>query len=221
MRYRMLQLSLFNLADPALAEDNGQMEQKSLYRFMSLLLLTGLLSIGTALVGLPSAIAIPTSAIVTGGHFTGGQFDRLAQQPAPARTKVARIPTPELPPALRAGELFRAISSGGLLGRTYQTTLMRDGRLIQVRVNFNGTTSAPQVRQVSPTAVQQFQKVLEQTQLNQFHRFDFPAARGSADVITVTLSTHAGTVRYADSIQKQLPQKLQTLIQAWNQMVRS
>jgi hypothetical protein len=129
-----------------------------------------------------------------------------------------RIPTNELPPALRSGTLFRTISSGGIAGRTYQTTLLEDGRLIRIEMTGSVIPSAPQVRQLSGWQVREFQRLLAQQQLGRFDLFDYPATPGSADFITVTMSSPAGTVRYADSIQHQLPVALQTVIQVWNQM---
>lgn len=131
---------------------------------------------------------------------TGGNDDRTPE--------ANRIPTRELPPALRSGTLFRTISSGGFAGRTYQTLLLEDGRLIRVEMTASSIPSTPQVRQLSRSQVREFQQLLTQQPLGKFDRFDYPATPGSADFITVTLSSPAGTVRYADSVQHQLPASL-------------
>jgi hypothetical protein len=115
--------------------------------------------------------------------------------------------------------VFRAIASGGFTGQTQQTVLLRDGRLIRSRINPNGTTSPLQTTQISSQQMRQFQQAIEG--IGEYDRLSYPAAPGSADFITVTLSTHAGTVQYSDSIQSQLPQPLQTMISAWKNLDRA
>lgn len=130
-----------------------------------------------------------------------------------------QLPVTELPPKLKHDEIFRVIASGGFTGQTRQSTLLKDGRVLQVRLNPDGTTTKPVVHRVSAAQVAQFQRLL-QRHLPQFDRYNYPATPGSADFITVTLSSPVGTVRYADTIQNQLPQKLQTIIATWNKMER-
>lgn len=130
----------------------------------------------------------------------------------------ARMSASELPPALRSGSVFRVISTGGFMGKTYQTTLLNDGRLIRTQINLDGTLSEPQVRRVSWWQVREFQRLLQQEKLERFDRLNYPARSGSADFLTITMSSRSGTVRYADSVVDQLPDSLQTIIEAWNKM---
>lgn len=125
----------------------------------------------------------------------------------------------ELPPKLKRDEVFRVIASGGFTGQTRQTTLLKDGRVLQVRLNPDGSTTQPEVHRVSSTQVAQFQDLV-QRHLPKFDRYNYPAASGSADFITVTLSSPSGTVRYADTVQNQLPADLQTIVQTWHRMER-
>jgi hypothetical protein len=143
--------------------------------------------------------------------------------PAPIRKSdsslpVARLPVGELPQRLEKGVVFRAIASGGFTGRTSQTTLLNDGRMTRVWLRSDGTASAPEVHQVSLDKVRQFQQSLQAHSFGRFHRQNYSATPGSADFITVTLSSRQGTVRYADSIQAQLPEDLRSIITAWNGM---
>lgn len=126
-----------------------------------------------------------------------------------------QIPTSELPPSLRSNVIFRTIASGGFAGQTYETLLFKDGRMIRSRVNLNGTKSEIAASHLSLKQVQQFEKLV-QTQLKPFDRLNYPARSGSADFITVTATSHAATVQYANSVQSQLPSPLKTILQAWN-----
>ncbi|HEY9616180.1 MAG TPA: hypothetical protein V6C64_05040 [Microcoleaceae cyanobacterium] len=141
--------------------------------------------------------------------------------PESGQIQADRIPNDQLPPSLQKGVVLRAIASGGFIGRTVQTTLMSDGRLIQETLSPTGSSSNAQVRQLSRQQVRQFQQMIEQYRMKRYDQQNFAATPGSADYITVTLSGRFGTVRYADSIQTQLPPSLQQMIAAWNQLSRT
>lgn len=141
--------------------------------------------------------------------------------PPSGQVQSSRIPNNEMPPRLQKGIVWRSIASGGFIGRTVQTTLMSDGRLIQETISPTGSSSNPQVRQLSRQQVHQFQQMVDQYRIKRFDRQNFAATPGSADFITVTLSGRFGTVRYADSMQNQLPPSLQQVIASWNQLSRT
>lgn len=141
--------------------------------------------------------------------------------PEPGQVQSSRIPNNELPPTLQKGVVLRSIASGGFIGRTVQTTLMSDGQLIQETLSPTGSSSNAQVRQLSRQQVRQFQQMIEQYRMKRYDHQNFAATPGSADYITVTLSGRFGTVRYADSIQDQLPPSLQQVIERWNQLTRT
>lgn len=123
----------------------------------------------------------------------------------------------ELPSPLGQGVVFRAIAGGGFTGRTTETLLMNDGRVI--RRFTNPMIKAPeQMRQISRQELRQFQQLLEQRNFGQFNRLLYPAPSGSADYITVTLTSQSGTTSYADMGQDRLPEPLQQVIEAWNQI---
>lgn len=133
--------------------------------------------------------------------------------------KPVPIPTSELPPRLQENVIFRAIASGGFAGQTYETNLFEDGRVIRVLVNPDGTTSQPQTKQISKQQVEQFKKLVKQ-EFEQFNNLSYPAPSGAADYITITLTSRdEDTTRYTDINQERLPSSLQTVIQAWNQIV--
>jgi hypothetical protein len=113
--------------------------------------------------------------------------------------------------------VFRAISSGGITGNSYETVLTNNGQVIR-RLN-NPMIKAPaQMHQISRQELRQFQELLERQKFSLFNQLAYPAPSGAADYITVTLSSQSGTTRYADMVQNQLPAPLQSVIQAWNQI---
>lgn len=126
------------------------------------------------------------------------------------------IPTSELPPPLEKNVIFRAIASGGITGRTFQTTLLNNGRVLRAAVNADGTTSTPQTSKISLQQVRKFQQLLEEQPLSQFNQLHYPAPNGAADYITVTLTSRYGTTRYADIAS--VPEPLQEVIQSWSQI---
>jgi hypothetical protein len=148
------------------------------------------------------------------------RLNEAASQIGDAGTiKPVSIPKNELPPPLKEGAIFRAITSGGITGRTYETNLFKDGRVIRVAVNPNGTTSQPQTDRISQQQVQKFQQVLQQQQFARFNGLSYPPPSGAADYITVTFTSRAGTIRYNDINQDRLPRYLQAIIQAWDQLL--
>ncbi|WP_427162180.1 hypothetical protein ACQFX9_11805 [Aliinostoc sp. HNIBRCY26] len=127
------------------------------------------------------------------------------------------IPANELPPPLDRNTVFREISTGGFAGRTYETVLLNDGRLIRVRIG-DANDSERSVRRVTVAQVRQFQRVLNREQ-NVFRNVSYPAPGGAADFITYKLTSRKGTVQYNDISRSNLPNNVQTVVQAWSQLV--
>jgi len=139
----------------------------------------------------------------------------------PVSLQPTQIPSAEMPPRLQKDVVFRAIATGGLTGRTYQTTLYRNGNLVRQEMRLDNQPISAQVRQISLQEVRQFMTLLRQNQLHRLHRANYLPTPGSADFITTTLSCQVCTIRYADSIQGELPENLQSVIQAWNNLTRT
>jgi hypothetical protein len=134
--------------------------------------------------------------------------------------KPQSIPTSELPPLLESGVVFRQISSGGFVGRTYETVLLDDGRLIRTRMG-DANDSERSVRRISLQKLRQFQQLLEDKGASEFQNLTYPAPSGAADYIIYTLTSSDGTVQYNDISQNRLPKNLQVVVAAWNQLVRN
>ncbi|MEH2178973.1 hypothetical protein [Nostoc sp.] len=149
-----------------------------------------------------------------------GSALRLNQKANETTLGPVQIPASELPPPLDRDIVFRQISSGGFAGRTYETVLLKDGRLIRVRIG-DANDSERSVRRVSVQQVQQFVRSLKRSQFSKFRNLSYPAPSGAADYITHTLTSQEGTVQYNDISQNNLPKNLQTAVKAWNQIVAS
>lgn len=124
----------------------------------------------------------------------------------------------ELPPALGRNVIFRALASGGIAGRSFETTLMQDGRVIQTQITGSGMGERKVIRRLSQLQLREFQRLLEESNFERYNLLDYLPTSGSADYITVTLTSATATIRYADIIQEQLPKDLQQVIQAWNKI---
>jgi hypothetical protein len=147
---------------------------------------------------------------------SNGRFLRLAA--SSGTTGSVPIPASELPPPLDRDMVFREISSGGFAGRTYQTVLLNDGRLIRVRIG-DANDSERSVRRISPQQVRQFQRFLERSKFGEYRNLSYPAPGGAADFITYTFTSREGTVQYNDISLNNLPQDLREVINTWNQLV--
>ncbi|NJL10966.1 MAG: hypothetical protein HC908_14500, partial [Calothrix sp. SM1_7_51] len=130
------------------------------------------------------------------------------------------IPKNELPPALTGNIVFRQISSGGFIGRTYETVLFKDGRLMQYRLG-DANDSERRVWQISMQQYNNFINLLMNSGFPQFRGLSFPAPNGAADYITYSLTTGDMTIQYNDISQENLPQNLRAVVNAWNQISKS
>ncbi|OUL33246.1 hypothetical protein [Nostoc sp. 106C] len=146
-------------------------------------------------------------------------WNRLRNSPISDSNTGGAVPIPanEMPSPLDRDVVFRQISSGGFTGRTYETVLLNDGRLIKVRIG-DANDSERSVRRISPQQVRQFQKLVERSRFGEFKNLSYPAPQGSADYITYTLTSKEGTVRYNDISQNKLPNNLLQVVKAWNQI---
>ncbi|MCW5314230.1 hypothetical protein GTQ43_10575 [Nostoc sp. KVJ3] len=149
-----------------------------------------------------------------------GSIVKLNQKASEGTLAPVKIPASELPPPLDRDVVFRQISSGGFAGRTYETVLLKDGRLIRVRIG-DANDSERSVRRISVQQVQQFQRFLERSKFNKFLNLSYPAPSGAADYITYTLTSQEGTVQYNDISKNNLPKSLHIVVKAWNRLAAS
>ncbi|WP_374939403.1 hypothetical protein [Tolypothrix sp. FACHB-123] len=149
--------------------------------------------------------------------WTNLRSNSVADSSTGGTSNAVPIPINELPLPLDQDVVFRQISSGGFAGRTYETVLLKDGTLIRVRVG-DANDSSRSVRRISPLQVRQFEEIIARSRFAEFKNLSYPAPPGAADYITYTLTSTQGTVRYNDVSQKNLPQNLLQVVNAWNQI---
>ncbi len=137
-----------------------------------------------------------------------------------SQIKPVLIPKNQLPPPLDRTVIFREISSGGITGATYHTTLLNDGTLIRIRIG-DANDSERSVRRISGEQLKQFKKLLQKYNLLKFNNLSYPAPRGAADYITYTITSREGTFQYNDISRNGLPNKLHNVVLAWNQLKTS
>jgi hypothetical protein len=130
------------------------------------------------------------------------------------------IPSNELPPTIGRDIVFRQISSGGITGRTLETILMKDGRLMQYRLG-DSNDSERSVRWISQDKVRAFVKLLDREGFNESENLRYPAPGGAADYLVYTITSGDTTVQYNDISAEKLPKKLRVIVQAWNQISNS
>ncbi|MBD0386791.1 MAG: hypothetical protein ICV54_09745 [Nostoc sp. C3-bin3] len=164
-------------------------------------------------------VGIGDQTLVYHTNQTGSAL-RLNEKASSSPLAPVQIPVSELPPPLPGYVVFREISSGGFIGRTYETVLLKDGQLIRVRIG-DANDSERSVRRVPVQQVQQFVRSLKRSQFSKFKNLSYPAPSGSADFITYTLTSKEGTVQYNDISNNNLPKNLQAAVKAWNQLVAS
>lgn len=128
-----------------------------------------------------------------------------------------RMSASELPPPLGEGVVFRAIASGGIAGNTIETVLMNDGQVLR---RFANSRLRPpvQTHQISRQELRQFLQLLDKERFSQFNQMSYPAPRGSADYMSVTLSSQSCTTRFTDASIERLPDNMRSVIQAWSQI---
>jgi hypothetical protein len=147
----------------------------------------------------------------------GSQFELQGPNGNNQTIKPVQIPANELPPPLDRNVVFREISSGGITGRTFETVLLNDGRLIRSIVG-DANDSGRSVRRLSRQQVRQFQQLLERQRFTQLANLSYESKTACCDISTHTLTSRDGTVRYNITSIDGLPANLHAVVEAWNQL---
>jgi hypothetical protein len=190
---------------PTLFNLNTKINHKQITAFV---MLTVMLTVSSGITFINSAVAVPNSINTQHKNLKNTKIQPVS------------IPAEQLPPPLSKGVVFIEISSGGITGRTYQTTLLNDGRLMRVRIG-DTNDSERSVRRVSRQQLQQFEKLLNRNKIAKFKNLNYPAPGGAADYIVYILTSQQGTFEYNDISKSSLPNKLQSVVSGWNQLKNS
>lgn len=115
--------------------------------------------------------------------------------------------------------VFQSVTSGGVAGLVYQTTLLKNGQVLRTNLGGNAATTPKVIRQLSPQQVEAFTQTLQQQEFGDFLGFSYLPTTG-ADYYTIALILPGSKqgMQYADGTEAQTPIKLQRVIQAWNRI---
>ena len=115
--------------------------------------------------------------------------------------------------------VFRTTVSGGLAGETTETVLTTAGMLYRKSTIMHHAASEPTlIKRLSQPELQRFQQLLQQQKFPNLNGMSYLTSAALADYPTTIVQAMGSTVAYIDLEQEQLPQSLQTVIQAWNQL---
>jgi hypothetical protein len=130
------------------------------------------------------------------------------------------MPSDAQPPTPAEDIVFQMSVSGGLRGDTTETVLTSEGVLYRRSTGMSASaTSEPTViKRLSKPQLQQFQQLLQQQKFLNLNGMRYLTSAALADYPTTVLQAMGSTVAYIDLEQNQLPQPLQTVIEAWNQL---
>jgi hypothetical protein len=131
-------------------------------------------------------------------------------------------PDPSIVPSNSGEIIFQSVKSGGIAGKAYKTLLRKDGQVLQIELGQQPQKVPTLIRQLTPKQMQEFTKLLQQNEFEDFLGFNYSPTSG-ADYYTIALmSPWAGRgTQYADMVQDETPAKLQQIIQAWNRISSS
>jgi len=149
----------------------------------------------------------------------GSQFEMQSQNGNNQILKPVPIPGNELPSPWGRNVVFREIYyTGGVIGRTFETVLFTNGRLISTLVG-DAPDSGRSVGHLSRQQVRQFQQLLERQGFAQFKNLNYQSKTAHYNMSIRALTSRDGTVRYT-SING-LPANLRAVVEAWNQLLGS
>ena len=125
------------------------------------------------------------------------------------------IPDESQIPAPTEEIVFRITVSGGLAGETTETVLTTAGMLYRKSTVMHHAAPEPTlIKRLSQPELQRFQQLLQQQKFPNLNGMSYLTSAALADYPTTVVQAMGSTVAYIDLEQEQLPQSLQTVIQA-------
>jgi hypothetical protein len=119
-----------------------------------------------------------------------------------------------------ADVVFRTIESGSLAGVVSERFLTADGVIYKRTGQFGSVDTADAVveKRLSQQQVQQFQQLLTNQKFRNLDGLRYLTSAAFADYPTITIQAMGSNVEYIDLEVDNMPQALQTVIQAWQQL---
>ncbi|PZD72445.1 hypothetical protein C1752_03711 [Acaryochloris thomasi RCC1774] len=129
------------------------------------------------------------------------------------------IDTVQKPERFPKKVVFSAITHDGSLETQRETLLLKDGSILQRKDSQIPLTENQRIGEISPEAVKMFAALLKQQQFHQFDGLCYLGTDQPADASKTFFRSRKTTVCYTKPSSAQLPSALQTVIQAWTQLM--
>jgi hypothetical protein len=122
--------------------------------------------------------------------------------------------------ALQPNILFTSSASGDLTGRTITTTLATDGKVTRLIVAPNIRSRPVLLRTLNRSQLDRFRVLLTRQGFRNLNGLSYLASASVADVPTITFQSIDSRTSYTSIEQQHVPRSLQTIITAWEEIVR-
>jgi hypothetical protein len=146
---------------------------------------------------------------------------RIVQNTAASRAIVpVAISFSTIDAALKPNILFTSSASGDLTGRTITNTLASDGKVTRLIVAPNIRSRPVLLRTLNRSQLDRFNALLVRQGFRNLNGLSYLTSASVADVPTVTFQSIDSRVSYTSIEQQHVPKSLQTVITAWEEIVR-
>jgi hypothetical protein len=122
--------------------------------------------------------------------------------------------------AVEPNILFTSAAAGDLTGRTITNTLTTDGKVTRLIVAPNIRSRPVLLRTLNRSQLDRFKAVLVRQGLRNLTGLNYLTSASVADVPTVRFQSTDSRVSYTSIEQQHVPKALQTVITAWEEIVR-
>jgi hypothetical protein len=122
--------------------------------------------------------------------------------------------------ALEPNILFTSSASGDLTGRTITTMLASDGKVTRLIVAPNIRSRPVLLRTLNRSQLDRFKALLVRQGFRNLNGLNYLTSASVADVPTVTFQSIDSRTSYTSIEQQHVPKSLQTVITAWEEIVR-
>jgi hypothetical protein len=172
-------------------------------------------------------IAIPGwQAVLTDGRFSwvyhlDRTANRIIQNTAASRAVApVAISFSSIDAALEPKILFTSSASGDLTGRTITTMLATDGKVTRLIVAPNIRSRPVLLRTLNRSQLDRFKALLTRQGFRNLNGLNYLTSASVADVPTVTFQSIDSRTSYTSIEQQHVPKSFQTVITAWEEIVR-
>lgn len=177
------------------------------------------------MIAIPGYRAIVAGAEQSWVYHVSEDGSQIVQNTTASGSRNGLVPTFMLtdssPPEQPIADIvFRTIESGSLAGVVSERFLTSDGVIYQ-RIGRPGSVGAADAvveKRLSPQQVQQFQQLVINQKFRNLDGLRYITSAAFADYPTITIQAMESNVEYIDLEVDNMPQSLQTVIKAWQQL---